>query len=382
MPGYVIWGCGLFVFLLLSLCFTAFEILHGPFQSVGLVLSYPLSFLHHSLHAQCRRLFTLAGRGDGGLEFLDWTSPVSAEVLSTFDFFLLLFLLFCAFFFSLESTELHFLLLQVWGCRHLCCNALGNHEDAVPCCNAILFPDDSIQFGLLCSHAQPGIGMPERVLGWSCHFCCVHKSCSSHSEGVSNRATLSDANICDDGRRTELSEQHPGPLPEGWATFQLPDLLGFSVLYCGHANSAGESDGECLPEGSVFTVCPVSLLTLGCSIDWFSSWGHRWSPKKCLSEANSHAGLWSNSWLCCKWLENCKTQTSISDFRLNSTLLLKKGFLTGSSNRWTETPSLSTPTASALRWVRPLKFQVYSGLKTVFSFLLFSCLFCSITSTN
>lgn len=63
--------------------------------------------------------------------------------------------------------------------------------------------------------------------------------------------------------------------------------------------------------------------------------------------------------------ENCKTQPSISDFRLNSTRLLKKGCLTGSLNRWTETPSLSTPTESALRCVLPLKFEVYSGLETV-----------------
>lgn len=272
--------------------------------------------------------------------------------------FFLFFLFFVVFFFfqCLESTKLCFLLLQVWGCRHLCCDAFGNHEDAVPCCYAILFPDDSIQFGLLCSHAQPGREAWEGPGVVMCHVCFVHKSCSSHSERVSYHATLSDANICDDGRRTELSEQHSGPLPEGWATFHLPDLLCFSELHYCHANSAGESDGECLPKGSVFAQSPVSLLTFGCSIDWFSSWGHRWSPKKCLSEENSHAGLWSNSWLCCKWSENCKTQTSISDFRLTSTLLLKKGCLTGSSNRWTETPSLSTPTASALRCVLPLKF--------------------------
>lgn len=67
-----------------------------------------------------------------------------------------------------------------------------------------------------------------------------------------------------------------------------------------------------------------------------------------------------------------KTQTSISDVRLNSTLLLKKGCLTGSSNKWTKTPSLSTPTASALRCVLPLKIQVYSGLQTVFSLPLIS----------
>lgn len=153
-----------------------------------------------------------------------------------------------------------------------------------------------------------------------CLVCCVHKSCSSHSERVSNRATLSDANICDDGRRTELSEQHPGPLSEGWAAFHLLDLHGFSELHNGHANSAGESDGECLSEGSVFTLLPVSHLTFGCSVDRFSSWGHRWSPKKCFSEENSHAGLWSTKWPC-KWSENCKTRSSISVFRLNSTLL-------------------------------------------------------------
>lgn len=59
------------------------------------------------------------------------------------------------------------------------------------------------------------VGKPGRVLGWSCHVCFVKKGCSSHSEGVSNRPTLSDANVCDDGRGIELSEQHPGPLPEG-----------------------------------------------------------------------------------------------------------------------------------------------------------------------
>lgn len=205
------------------------------------------------------------------------------------------------------------------------------------------------------------VGTPGRVLGWLCHVCCVHKSCPLHSERVSNRATLSDADICDDGRGTELSKQHPGLLPEGWAAFHRPDLHGFSELHCGHANSAGEFDGECLPDGSVFTVHPISLLTFVCSLDWFSSWGHRWSPKKCLPEENSHAGLSSNScWLCCKWSDNCKAQTSISGFRLNSTLLLKKGCRTGLSNRWTKAPSLSTPTASALRCVLLLKFQVYS----------------------
>lgn len=84
MTPYVIKGCGIFVFLLLSLCCVAFEILQGPLQSVGLVFSYPLSVLHHSCHAQCGRLFALAGRSDGSFEFLGWTSSLSAEVLVYF----------------------------------------------------------------------------------------------------------------------------------------------------------------------------------------------------------------------------------------------------------------------------------------------------------
>lgn len=75
--------CGWFVFMLLSLCFIASEILQGLFQSDGLECSYLLSVLHHSRHAQCRKLFTMAGRSDGGFARLDWTSHVSPEVLSS-----------------------------------------------------------------------------------------------------------------------------------------------------------------------------------------------------------------------------------------------------------------------------------------------------------
>lgn len=41
------------------------------------------------------------------------------------------------------------------------------------------------------------------------------KSCCSLSGRVSKPAALSDANVRDDGRRTELPEQFPGPLLEG-----------------------------------------------------------------------------------------------------------------------------------------------------------------------
>lgn len=88
-PGYVMSYdmilCGGFLFMLLSLCFIAAEILQGLFQSVGLVCSYLLSYLHHSRHAQCGKLFTMAGRSDGGFAVLDRTSHVSAEVLSSLD---------------------------------------------------------------------------------------------------------------------------------------------------------------------------------------------------------------------------------------------------------------------------------------------------------
>lgn len=88
-PGYVISYdlimCGRFVLMLLSLCFIASEILQGLFQSDGLDCSYLRSVLHHSRLAQCRKLFPMAGRSDGSFAVLDWTSHVSAEVLSPLD---------------------------------------------------------------------------------------------------------------------------------------------------------------------------------------------------------------------------------------------------------------------------------------------------------
>lgn len=51
--------------------------------------------------------------------------------------------------------------------------------------------------------------------------------------------------------------------------------------------------------------------------------------------------------------------TLTSDFRLNSTLLWRKGCLTGSSNRWTKTLLSSTPTANVPRCLLDLKTQVY-----------------------
>lgn len=72
--------------MLLSLCFVASEILQGLFQSDGLDCSYPLSFLHRSHHAQCGKLFSLAGGSDGGFAVLGRASHVPAEVLSSLDF--------------------------------------------------------------------------------------------------------------------------------------------------------------------------------------------------------------------------------------------------------------------------------------------------------
>lgn len=52
--------------------------------------------------------------------------------------------------------------------------------------------------------------------------------------------------------------------------------------------------------------CGSSLLFIGCVVDWFSSWRHCWSSKKCFPKKNSHAGMYGNNsyW----WANN---QTSI-----------------------------------------------------------------------
>lgn len=69
-----------YLFLFLS---QALELLQGLLQPVWLVGSCPLSFVRHSPHAQCTRLFALAGWGIGNSKLLDWISPLSAKVLFT-----------------------------------------------------------------------------------------------------------------------------------------------------------------------------------------------------------------------------------------------------------------------------------------------------------
>lgn len=68
------------LFLFLS---QALELLQGLLQPVWLDSSCPLPFVHHSPHAQCTRLFALAGWGIGSSKLLDWISPLSAKVLFT-----------------------------------------------------------------------------------------------------------------------------------------------------------------------------------------------------------------------------------------------------------------------------------------------------------
>lgn len=63
-------------------------------------------------------------------------------------------------------------------------------------------------------------------------------------ERVWNGATLSDTNLCDDGRGAELPKQLPGCLSEAWAALWVPDLHNFRELRDADANPAGEPDGK------------------------------------------------------------------------------------------------------------------------------------------
>lgn len=125
----------------------ALELLQGLFQPVWLEFSHPLSSVHHSHHAQCRRFFTMASRCIGSFEFLDWISPLPAKVLFSLNLVALFQknVFFFFFFYSVVASNWYnLLLLQVWGCWHLCCDVLGDHEDTDPCCDAVLLPDVSI----------------------------------------------------------------------------------------------------------------------------------------------------------------------------------------------------------------------------------------------
>lgn len=74
-------------------------------------------------------------------------------------------------------TGVYMCVLQIWGCWHLCCDVLGDHEDTGPGCDALLLPDVRVQFGFLCSDAEPGRweGPGIRISGIPLHdlkVCC------------------------------------------------------------------------------------------------------------------------------------------------------------------------------------------------------------------
>lgn len=130
----------------------ALELLQGLFQPVWLVFSHPLSSVRHSHHAKCRRFFTLASRGTSSFKLLGWIPLVSPEVLFSLTYLCL----HVVFFMVWKPLNGDFLFLQVWGCWHLCCDVLGDHENTGPYRDAVLLPDVSIQLGVPCSDAQPG----------------------------------------------------------------------------------------------------------------------------------------------------------------------------------------------------------------------------------
>lgn len=121
------------------------------------------------------------------------------------------------------------------------------------------------------------------------------------------------------------------------------------------------------------------LFVFGCVVDWFSSWRHCRSTKKCCPKKNSHAGMYQSLYIfypaCLPWgqaenkifLDQMRLWLKlwISDHRLNSTHLWKTGCLIGLWNGLTRALLLSTLIANAPRYVQYFKNNILKKRYTV-----------------